>query len=230
MKRRDRFVVYRQQVTVEDQRQIVNEVIQSHNEFSRGNNYHQKEWTLLLGSSKTSIKLEMGVGCGDDLSQVLTKAACVAREAFRRAASEDFPDDKPLLTLSDTRTALSGVVLAYGLNGSMPPHYDSPTQPGQREEWLAMITVGQSVDFPCNNDNLKLESGDVLVMDSMAILHGVDGILSDARYNLNDVGLPCQCRVGVLFWQGRIKDTRDSSLLDETIPLEGSLNLFETGD
>lgn len=82
----------------------------------------------------------------------------------------------------------------------MSPHYDSPTQPGQGQEWLAMLTVGKSVDFVCNNDVITLTSGDALVMDSMAVLHGVKGIVQDN----NSIELPVKgSRLGVLLWQAR---------------------------
>ena len=87
-----------------------------------------------------------------------------------------------------------------------------------------MMTVGNPVDFVCNDQVLTLQSGDALVMDSMAVLHGVKAILpisgETARHKLPIEG----SRLGVLLWQGK-------SIVGETsasIPtLEGGLeNLF----
>lgn len=39
-----------------------------------------------------------------------------------------------------------------------------------------MATIGSTVSFRCNDDVLELKLGNVLVMDSMAVLHGVEGV------------------------------------------------------
>ena len=215
---RDRFVVYRQLVSLEEQRNIVEESIKSHQMFSQ-NNDHEDEWALMQ-ESKTSIKLETGIGCGGNLSGVLSQAVSVARTAFRRASMTDFTDNSPLITMSDENTPVTGVALLYGLKASMLPHYDSPTQPGQQEEWLSMTTIGQSVFFRCNSDTLHLESGDVLVMDSMSVLHGVDRVAVECKHNHEELGLPCPSRLGVLVWQGRDKDANCHGLIAETETLD----------
>ncbi|KAL7560647.1 hypothetical protein ACA910_001331 [Epithemia clementina (nom. ined.)] len=232
-KDRERFVVYREHVSKGMQKSIVDEALQAHRRYS-DKQIHRDQWNL-GNESKTSIKLEMGIGCGCDLTSVLPEAASVARSAFRRAAASDFASIKPLVTMSDVHTPLTGLALMYGLAASMPPHYDSPTQPGKREEWLCMITIGQSVLFRCNDETLKLESGDVLVMDSMSVLHGVNQICNDAKHHHSLLGLPVQARLGVLFWQGRttLMTTSDLSpnqnLLDD-LCAEELASLFSTDD
>jgi hypothetical protein len=116
-------------------------------------------------------------------------------------------------------TPLTGLSLLYGPLASMPAHYDSPTQPGQREEWLAMISIGSSIIFRCNDELIRLDSGDVIVMDSMATLHGVERVLVSTtdesggwnHVNHTELGLPTPCRLGLLFWQGRPTDEKASA-------------------
>jgi hypothetical protein len=121
-------------------------------------------------------------------------------------ASMQVPDASARTLQLVVQGPLSGLSLLYGVGASMPSHYDSPTRPGQREEWLAMITLGNSVVFRCNSEVLTLHSGDVLVMDSMAVLHGVERIIPDASENpiRPRIGLlNIQARLGILFWQGK---------------------------
>jgi hypothetical protein len=49
-----------------------------------------------------------------------------------------------------------------------------------------MFTIGNAVDFICNHEILTLYGGDALVMDSMAVLHGVKGIRQDDNDNDHD--------------------------------------------
>ena len=76
---------------------------------------------------------------------------------------------------------LTGLALLYGPSGSMPPHFDSPTQPGRAEEWLTMFRVGCDVLFRLGDEVLIVGDGDAVVMDSMSVLHGVESVVAPLR-------------------------------------------------
>jgi hypothetical protein len=101
-------------------------------------------------------------------------------------------------------SCLTGIALLYGPKGCMPAHYDSPTQPLQRMELLVLLSLGSTTVFTCSNDQepLHLFSGDALVMDSMAVLHGVQQIIPHPSSPVSHL-LPPNSRLGVLLWQGR---------------------------
>jgi hypothetical protein len=195
-----------------------------------------------LSTRETSIALHLGVKCGGDLGSVLPLAAHIARQAFTEASnvfgSDSTTSTDTIATIASSTlatlstTTLSGLVLLYGRCAHMAAHYDSPTQPGQRTEWLVNISLGQPIDFIVGHSNtVRLESGDVLVMDSMAVLHGVERILAtESKDNDTDntntigrkqrlhpyqrVGLPINSRLGILFWQGR--DSIETRSTDNT--------------
>lgn len=230
----DKFVVFRSFVdekgTIDRCHCLVKEALNCHHTYcSDGDD----EALLSAKNSKTSIKLELGILCGGDLSAILPLSVDVARRAYQQAAN--LPQFSGLQTnhhlLSLSAGPLSGICLLYGLNASMSPHYDSPTQMDQREEWLVMITLGNSALFRCNHDIIELNSGDVLVMDSMAVLHGVEGIVEDTteKSTCSKLELPfAQSRLGILFWKGR--DTINIAALpfDQEDIVDGINELFET--
>ena len=213
------FVVFRSFLSVEEQRELVREALDCHHRNSSNSDWRD------LQTSKSSRKLALGISTGGDVTSTLAFATSVARKAFRKAFEQ-----KPLEALKVVcreDTPLTGLALLYGPNASMPAHYDSPTQPGQREEWLAMATVGSTVSFRCNDDVLELKSGDVLVMDSMAVLHGVEGVdCEDGNYQ--EVGLPIPSRLGTLFWQGRMDSNENFPVATEVI--DGFGKLFDESD
>ena len=163
----------------------------------------------------------------------------------------------PASSSPQTPPKLTGLSLLYGPKAMMNPHYDSSTQPGQREEWLVMFTIGSDVLFRCNDSVIALSSGDALVMDSMSVLHGVEGIRKKMVQNPMDLctsetkdnsqfprenidaalhyGLPVEgSRLGVLLWQGRtsynaqiVTDERKTDD-DGPISLEGFSTLFSS--
>eukprot|EP00978_Attheya_sp_CCMP212_P003557 scaffold7458_cov60-Attheya_sp.AAC.3 len=101
-------------------------------------------------------------------------------------------------------SCLTGIALLYGPKGCMPAHYDAPTQPLQRMELLVLLSLGSTTVFTCNktDEPLHLFSGDALVMDSMAVLHGVQQIIPHPSSPVSHL-LPPNSRLGVLLWQGR---------------------------
>jgi hypothetical protein len=201
-----RYVIFRSFLNVEEQKLLVREALQCHlknstvqqDTSSNASTPIPTDWSLLETSS-TSQTIQLGIRCGGDLTSTLPVAVAVARRAFRQAALEQpqLASCIPALeTLSQPNVPLAGLVLLYGLKASMPP------QPGQREEWLVMMTMGRDVRFRCNDEIVQLQSGDVLVMDSMAVLHGVESIV-DSQECDEDLGLPISSRLGILFWQGQ---------------------------
>jgi hypothetical protein len=219
----------------EIQQLLVEEVLQCHyRNKGIGADDNDKNLIQWDSSSKTSLKLDLGIPCGGDLSYLLPNAVAVARRAFQRASSivaKATTKAKSLKLISNG--PLSGLSLLYGIEGSMSPHYDSPTQPGQREEWLCMMSLGNSMMFRCNDDIISVHSGDVVVMDSMAVLHGVERIVpdeSDPSLSLR-LGLPTtQSRLGIIFWQGRIASPEAPLFIaGEDISLDGVDSLFDDG-
>ena len=230
-----RYAIFRSFVNVEKQKLLVQESLQCHMKNST-EKQTPTDWNHMETSS-TSETFQLGVRCGGDLTPTLPLAVAVARRAFRQALQEesrlgDVSSIPALETLSQPNIPLAGLVLLYGLQASMPSHYDSPTQPGQREEWLVMLTMGNDVRFRCNDDIVQLQSGDVLVMDSMAVLHGVESIVENdnggVRIEKPDLGLPISSRLGILFWQGQSPvDKVDSASFSV---VEGVGNLFPDSD
>jgi len=230
-----------------------------------------------LKHSKASMKLNLGLReCGGDLNETLPLSVKLSRRAFLKSAkyfesqgesnsansSYILAGETPIVKGNKQRgiraknlpTKLTGLSLLYGPNAVMSPHYDSSTQPGQREEWLVMFTVGSDVLFRCNEDILTLSSGDALVMDSMSVLHGVEGIREREISNCKEIdsssetkkaeyyiektdsalyyGLPLKgSRLGVLLWHGKADPNKNrTSFCDEKddldFPIDGFSNLF----
>jgi hypothetical protein len=232
-----RYAIFRSFLNVKEQQLLVQESLQCHLKNSTEKQM-PTDWNHMETSS-TSETFQLGVRCGGDLTPTLPLAVAVARRAFRQAALQQEPQlgdatSIPALeTLSQPNIPLAGLVLLYGLQASMPAHCDSPTQPGQREEWLIMMTMGNDVRFRCNDDIVQLQSGDVLVMDSMAVLHGVESIVdvengAGCDDEKPDLGLPISSRLGILFWQGQSPvDKVDSASFSV---VEGVGNLFPDSD
>jgi hypothetical protein len=204
---RQRYVVFRSFLGVQEQQLLVREALDCHLKNSndkQNNNGTATGWKSMEASSNP-LPFKLGVPCGGDLTSTLPAAVEVARRAFRQALQlpPSYLASTPVLEkVSQPNIPLTGLALLYGLKASKLAHYDSPTQPGQREEWLAMMTMGRDVRFRCNDDIVQLQSGDVLVMDSMAVLHGVESIVDDDTGCDTELGLPIKSRLGILFWQG----------------------------
>lgn len=203
-------------------------------------------------TSTASVTLALGISSvrsgPNDISPSLPRASTVARRAFRQVyeivkggcnCSIASCDIESLQKLSDCATTpLTGLALIYGAQASMPAHYDSPTQPGQRNEWLCMMSMGLPVRFRCDDEILTIYSRDVLVMDAMATRHGVESVVvdeeeavmaNDSTGEWRNVGLPFPCRLGVLFWQGRSPSINNS--FHETVDeIDGMGELFAQDD
>jgi hypothetical protein len=218
---RRRYLVFRSFLTASEERSVVKEALECHRS-NASNNSKDEDWER-VSSLETSLTLSLGISCGGDLSTSLPIALGVARRAFHKA-SLDLETIDSLKTMSSNMTPLTGLGLVYGTKSSMSPHYDSPTQPGQREEWLAMMTLGLDVQFRINDSSIVLNSGDVLVMDSMATLHGVEKVIESS---MPDIGLPhFPCRLGILFWQGRQSSEQQQVARIDDSAIEGMSELF----
>lgn len=93
----------------------------------------------------------------------------------------------------------------------MAPHNDSPTQPGQRHEWLVMLTIGSAVDFVCNDEVVTLRSG---------VKRIVPGNTSSEQLPVDG------SRLGVLMWQARKPPGGDVATVSDTVDLVGVNMLF----
>jgi hypothetical protein len=91
-----------------------------------------------------------------------------------------------------------------------------------------MMSLGHALLFRCDDQIIRVESGDVLVMDSMSVLHGVEGVVGDGSF-YKEVGLPIPSRLGILFWQGRTA-TSSSEEKEEYELVDGIENLFREDD
>jgi hypothetical protein len=231
---KEKFFVFRSFIGhVESQRIIVEEALSCHsrNEKLIGSNESDVINAHAISSSNSSLKLNLGISCGSDLSNIIPNAVDVARKSFRKASriAKSTSTANTLRTISTG--PLSGLSLLYGLNAAMLPHYDSPTQPGQHEEWLCMMSFGNTMLFRCDNEVITIQSGDVLVMDAMATLHGVDGILHDDDEPpiCSSIGFTIpQVRLGILLWQGRlVRECNNDVTACDDIDLDGSIGLFD---
>jgi hypothetical protein len=203
----ENYLVFRSFVGSEDiQKLLVEEAMHCHYQHTKNNT---QDVIQLDSCSNGSLKLDLGIVCGGDLTKILPNAIAVAERAFKYASSI-FANRKSTTKAKTLKVIasgpLSGLSLLYGINSSMSPHYDSPTIPGRREEWLCLMSFGNTMMFRCNDNIFAVDSGDVIVMDSMAVLHGVEQIVqdkSDPTLSLK-LGLPLtQSRLGILFWRGR---------------------------
>ena len=135
---------------------------------------------LSMGS-KASIGLDLGLEyhMGPWKNELVV---ALARRAFARAVKKFEMKEMGMELSRQARMLeereLTGIALVYGPLARMVAHHDSASRPGQRHEWLAMITLGNAVRFRLGDEARVLFSGDALVMDAMATLHGVDGVLS----------------------------------------------------
>lgn len=228
---KERYIALRSFLSLDEQEAITKEAFGCHYD----NSDCGKNSFAPLVTSKTSVKLELNIPCGAGLNDRLPLAVSLCRRAFVQAQEILKDDSLELLadsSLSIEEQRLTGLALLYGPNGNMTSHYDAPTQPGQRHEWLAMLTVGNAVEFCCNDDILILQSGDALVMDSMAVLHGVQGIVGTKSDSLSSsaFSLPIQgSRLGILMWQAAARvseNAAENEQDDDTVDLEGVNMLF----
>jgi hypothetical protein len=232
---KEKFFVFRSSVgPIESHRLIVEEILSCHsrNEKLNGNNEADGIDEQAVRSSNTSLKLNLGISCGGDLSSIIPNVVAVARKAFQLASGVAKCTNTARTLHTIANGPLSGLSLLYGVNAAMLPHYDSPTQPGQHEEWLCMMSFGNTMIFRCDNETYTIQSGDVMVMDAMATLHGVDSILQDDSMPpiCSCIGFPIpQIRLGILLWQGRLMPecTNDVTSGDDDIALDGAVGLFD---
>lgn len=201
-----RFMIYPKFLSQQTQLELIQEVFARHASNSTtgtATNIHT------TGSTSTvSQTMSLGISCGASLDTILPLAVQQSRLLFSRAALESSHSHQPsseriLVHLASNNTTLTGIALLYGPNAIMLPHYDAPTQHGQKEEWLCMMTMGSNVDFILDDAVITMKAGDCLVMDSMSTKHGVQRIWSDDDDNVPLV-LPIQgSRLGILLWEGK---------------------------
>ena len=227
------FVVLRSHLFIEEQRRLVESTFQVHYENSidvKNEAALIKKFDLCKGAS---ISLNLGLKhCGAPLIQQTPYAAQLARNAFAVAAEHfaskknesvqdcsAIPHINALRRLAQESTSLTGIALLYGPCASMLPHYDSPTQPKQKHEWLVMFSCGHDVVYQLNNHKLTISSGDVVVMDAMNVLHAVLKVQPpsnelNTQSDVNDlIGLPVQnSRLGILLWQAAESHPDNSSV------------------
>ena len=197
---------------------------------------NDSEWKN-LESSTASIPLNMGLNCTGgpfvDMEPAVRYSKRAFGEASRYFASIGQKEvSGAIYRLCNDEVELTGISLLYGPKGKMLAHYDSPTQPGRRDEWLVGFTVGADTDFRCNDKIIRLTSGDALVMDSMAVLHGVEsidnGFESVCRSSKYELPFPGS-RLGVLLWQSaQTIPNVSKNKVSSDIKHEGLKNLFAT--
>jgi hypothetical protein len=237
MDEKEKYFVFRSFVESDEaQRRLASEVFHCHavNEEYKSDELGGDVLAQFDSLSCSSTKLNLGISCGGDLATNLPNAVDLARRAFQQAAivATSHATAETLKLIS--KNPLSGLSLLYGIHASMTSHYDSPTQPGQREEWLCMISFGNTILFRCDNEIVTVHSGDVIVMDSMAVLHGVERILPDNSLPsiCTRIGFPLtQVRLGVILWQGKLTpDKNPITHPEEEINLEDAFSLFDCDD
>lgn len=224
------YVVYRQKLDADEQSALAAEVWEAH----RQNEGPVENLVDGIDHDSASRKINLGVTTGGNLADVLPVSVGLARRALAWAR-HDRPKARQLANLVTDEPPLTGLALLYGPAARMNAHYDSPTQPGQREEWLVLMTVGLPVLFRLNKSVERLLSGDVLVMDSMATLHGVEEILSDdSGLDFTALGLQVPARLGVLLWEGRQESAtrcrNDNQRSIDDAMVEGIQSLFGAED
>ena len=94
---------------------------------------------------------------------------------------------------------VDGVALLYGVNAKMEKHTDSLSRPSiSNEEWTFTVNIGCDICFCLNDQPIIAHSGDILVMDSRVVMHGVTKIIP----NTCPRQLPLKnARFGIIFWE-----------------------------
>mmetsp|Transcript_4203 Transcript_4203/g.7018 ORF Transcript_4203/g.7018 Transcript_4203/m.7018 type:complete len:250 (+) Transcript_4203:60-809(+) len=226
--KKKRYLTLRSFLSEDEQEAVKEEALQCHSMHSTPTT----ESFEPLASATCSLKLKLNIACGASLEDRLPLAVRLCRRAF--AEAQDVLHDDALAPLAAAASGgedMTGLALLYGPHGSMTSHYDAPTQPGQRHEWLAMLTIGNDVEFNANDELLTLRSGDALVMDSMAVLHGVKGIIASRdKLTSSRISLPVEgSRLGILMWRARSVAMQRSAPGDDDdviVDLEGVNMLF----
>ena len=232
--RKNRYVIYRDFLSNQEQLDLANEALVCHERSHKAPHHHQLSSTAVstdwssLKEATASSKLNLGIPCGSSLEPILPLAVKVSRQLFSRAC-HDAPSSSSILSdLAKDDSILTGLALLYGPKATMSPHYDSPTQPGQQQEWLCMMTMGANIHFILDDVTVTMRSGDCLVMDSMAVRHGVEGIGVEEHHPLVSRVLPIQgARLGILVWQGRVfHHDKGGANQPEEAQVEGMSMLF----
>jgi len=190
---------------------MVKEVIGT-DRMSTSGNIDKFDFSSAAASCKINLNLPYAnAPFGDSLSSIPP----LAQKAFRLASKADmgntFLDDL-------SRSNLTGLSLLYAKTSNMPPHYDSPTQPGNTSEWLVMFNLGASIHFRCDDSILEVKNGDAVVMDAMQVFHGVEGVLDSNISTLEVskiIGLHDVCangRLGVLLWKAQNSDVKSQTV------------------
>jgi hypothetical protein len=226
----DRFLILPSFLNIEEQKLLTSSALEAHRFHTNVANAANKDSTttttttsslsdeILLdineslheSSSSSSQSLNLGLKyCGSPLT-ALPAAVELSYRAFQTAARV-FAQQRQAHSVSISnslsklyQSKLTGIALLYGPRATMNAHYDSPTQPNQREEWLIMFTLGNDVLFQLNDRQICLSSGDALVMDAMNVLHGVVTILPPQLEEVDPavaLGLSPKTRLGILLWQ-----------------------------
>mmetsp|Transcript_255 Transcript_255/g.371 ORF Transcript_255/g.371 Transcript_255/m.371 type:complete len:249 (-) Transcript_255:474-1220(-) len=211
----DRFLVLPSFLSVEEQKVLSSSAVEAHLNFSSAENKTDIGFTLDLpvnGTASRSLNLGLEY-CGAPLTSLPVAVALSFRALQHAASIYNNQLGCPCISISLQKLSsytLTGVALLYGPCGKMTPHFDSPTQPEQKEEWLVMFSMGNDVLFQVNDRQIRLSSGDALIMDAMSVLHGVVSILSSKEGNDPAIrlGLSPGSRLGVLLWQSSPKKER----------------------
>lgn len=223
----DRYVHLKGFLSEEEQLKLSSSTFRRHhvvcNEEASCKGQGDNEWISLL-DSVTSMRLDMGLqGTGGrfiDMEVAVTFAKRAFKYASNYYSSQGGKEmSEAIRILCEDSVGLTGLSLLYGPNGKMLAHHDSPTQPGRRDEWLCSFSIGATTYFRCNDEVIELQSGDALVMDSMAVLHGVESIGSWPEHIdfKSKFGLPISgSRLGVLLWKSA-DDNASSLTLKERI-------------
>ena len=242
----ERFLILPSFLSIDEQKLLASSAIKAHRSHTKAANATNNDSSntkcscfdeIVLDSNEplhasSSKSLNLGLKyCGSPLTS-LPAAVQFSYRAFQTAAHVYGQRHPQYVSISNTlqnlansnQSKLTGIALLYGPSATMKPHYDSPTQPNQREEWLIMFTLGNDVLFQLNDRQLCLSSGDALVMDSMNVLHGVVSILPPKLEEVDPavaLGLSPGTRLGLLLWQAsppRLKiNENKTSTNDETL-------------
>lgn len=187
-----------------------------------------------IKTRKAPLGLEMQAANQPICTEPLLSAlALAAFELSRVAINAHFSNKQGLCQshidaaagLCRSRGNLTALGWLYGPESSMATHYDSPTFPGSNDEWLVSLNVGLSMRFAANDSELLVKSGDVLVMDTLNVRHGVLGVVQNSAPESCPI---TDCRLGVMLWESYNPDLsgREELARQAEAAVEGVGNLF----
>lgn len=178
-------------------------------EYVKGENNKKDKWILIRNFLSNDIQIKYLKEYQQEISKCDDKLLMESKKSFRIDYKE-LEFEKELIKKAKEFVSkivdyklpfdkLDGVSLLYGINAMMEQHTDSLSRPQiTNEEWTFTMNIGCDICFRLNGKNIIAHSGDIIIIDSKAVMHGVDKIIPNTCPK--DIPLS-NARFGVVIWE-----------------------------